>query len=559
MPEARDFFDIVFGEIDNASIYLFTFPDKRAFYYPATDDGFKAAEVTVDTIQSDKDVYVGVGLCDPANVGGKRPRSADIIAVPGLWADIDVVSEGKKGDGLPDSREVAVDLIVRSGIPAPSLLVNSGHGLQGWWLFKEPLWLPDEASRAKTERMVAGFQSVLRSVIGSLDSTHDLARILRVPGSTNHKNNEHCPVDQYSECDIRYSPDDFDAFLSDDGAITQPSVDTSGVKITFDPSIEFPARKISAMVANNDTFAATWGEKRDKAWTPSEYDQSIATYCAKAGFSDDEIVATIGYHRQMHGHDPKFREDYLKRTIAKGRKFAQKETATDFISDYDDTRSDDAEVAGPREDQRQEIIDSLKLTLGIPITGVVKYLSDPPSYKLETERGEVLIGEIANLISQNIMRGVIASVANRVIPGMKPREWSAVAQMLIDIRREEEIGEESTDHGRAWGWIKAFIYDRRLGRSRGEEGVLERRMPFIEDGLLYVFGGEVRLFLSRVRSERVSERDFGRLMRGIGFEPRQIRITSKRGRSNTVSIWVGDPTGQINIEPPESEDSDVVV
>src|SRR6185312_11252744 len=73
----------------------------------------------------------------------------------------------------------------------PTLLVHSGYGLQAWWLLEEPWMFPEHREQTQGKRVVAGFQGALRAAARrrgyGLDHTHDLSRVLRIPGTFNHK------------------------------------------------------------------------------------------------------------------------------------------------------------------------------------------------------------------------------------------------------------------------------------------------------------------------------------------------------------------------------------
>ena len=114
----------------------------------------------------------------------------EVVALPGLWADIDVKGPAHKEQSLPPTKREALKIL--RGIPlSPSLIVDSGHGLQVWWLFKE-LWAFDsEGEREKAQELSSRFQATLRTKAEAhgwrLDGTHDLARVLRIPGTYNRK------------------------------------------------------------------------------------------------------------------------------------------------------------------------------------------------------------------------------------------------------------------------------------------------------------------------------------------------------------------------------------
>jgi len=135
------------------------------------------------------DTYVSCGVPRFKPEGDRRARAAQVSDLPGFWLDIDFGTVGHKKNVYPPSIKHAYQLL---GVaPRPTLVVESGHGLQAWWLFDDPYRITDDVSR---ERFVTTFTELHDKVAlaaqsreWSLDSTHNLARVLRPAGTLNHK------------------------------------------------------------------------------------------------------------------------------------------------------------------------------------------------------------------------------------------------------------------------------------------------------------------------------------------------------------------------------------
>jgi hypothetical protein len=142
------------------------------------------------------DVYFGACLQDAAaERRGERGSAATVTVVPGTWADIDIAGPGKKKIHAPSVDQVVAHLASRIE-QRPSIALLTGGGLHLWWLFDEPMIISNEAERREAAELAQRWQARLRSVLAEkcweLDSTHDLARVLRLPGTHNHKD-EHRP------------------------------------------------------------------------------------------------------------------------------------------------------------------------------------------------------------------------------------------------------------------------------------------------------------------------------------------------------------------------------
>ena len=165
------------------------------------------------------DTYVGVAL-SPKDFGpGRRCPADQAIGIIGVWVDVDIAGDAHKKGNLPQTIEQAQELAGALGV-VPTFVVHSGHGLQYWWLFEKPWIFADADDRHRAQDLVRRFQAAIRANAEargwSLDSTHDLARVMRLPGTWNHKGD---PV-QVRILEInptaRYSPSDLAALVSEE-------------------------------------------------------------------------------------------------------------------------------------------------------------------------------------------------------------------------------------------------------------------------------------------------------------------------------------------------------
>jgi len=208
-----DFFEALYGLCERGWLTLWTNQDKKTCWFPITQ--FRQAATRAYALASTKDVYFGVGLRGRKVQG--RGSNNDVCTVPGLWIDIDVAGNNHKQKDLPPTIEDAVAFLKEFPL-LPTALVHSGHGLHGYWLFKEPWEFEDDAERQEAARLLRRFQKTLQSRAEEkgwkLDTTSDLARVLRVPKTLNHKNNPPAKV-MVLELDEsrRYNPSDFEPYL----------------------------------------------------------------------------------------------------------------------------------------------------------------------------------------------------------------------------------------------------------------------------------------------------------------------------------------------------------
>ncbi len=170
-------------------------------------------------------VYFGVALQDPEAALAGRPPSqlrmvrggeASAVVLTAIWVDLDVAGAGHKRGDLPPNRDAVLSLT--AAVPhRPSCIVRTGGGFHLYWFLREPWVLETDAERASAKALVRKLQWAFQreaAVHGwSVDGTSDLARVLRLPGTLNHKTVPPRPAEVellVPSPDRRYDPSDFD-------------------------------------------------------------------------------------------------------------------------------------------------------------------------------------------------------------------------------------------------------------------------------------------------------------------------------------------------------------
>jgi hypothetical protein len=154
-----------------------------------TDQTARAAR-SIEYAADRFDLYVSVAThVEPqAGTGKSRGNARTVQSIPGFWADLDIGTDGHKAASLPNPRDEAEALSILDGLPEPSAVVHSGGGLQAWWFFDEPWVFADPSEAAQASEAWQGLLVERAEARGlHVDSVGDLPRILRVPGTQNHK------------------------------------------------------------------------------------------------------------------------------------------------------------------------------------------------------------------------------------------------------------------------------------------------------------------------------------------------------------------------------------
>ena len=184
-----EFLNALYGQDPPGYRVIWTAPDKVSRWLDAreTPEAINVSQKLTNTFN----VYFGVGL-QGQKLGRKQRGGNDtVIAIPGLWLDLDCQGGVHAATNLPTFEE-ATKFLNEFPLP-PSIIVHSGGGLYPFWLFPE-LWVfKDKADHDRATNILNRFKNAFVALAASkgwkLDSTSDLARVLRLPGMLNRKYN----------------------------------------------------------------------------------------------------------------------------------------------------------------------------------------------------------------------------------------------------------------------------------------------------------------------------------------------------------------------------------
>src|SRR4051812_9983311 len=160
---AARFLRSVFRGQDAGFIALFCKPSKHSTFVPVTNqDSYAEAAKSAMLSRDRQNVYFAIGVQgQQPHIG--RGKQAGVIALPGLWADLDVLGPNHAATNLPPTIEDAWT-IVRQIPFKPTAVVYSGGGIQPHWLFREPMETSADKDRAAARRLSNGFQGILASI-----------------------------------------------------------------------------------------------------------------------------------------------------------------------------------------------------------------------------------------------------------------------------------------------------------------------------------------------------------------------------------------------------------
>lgn len=209
--------------------------------------GFKAAypfsyPESVDSLLSSAknhnrtdNVYMGVLLRRerwPANGRGTEAMALSCMVV---WAEFDFEGQGHKGKTIPeaDCRKILQEFPLK-----PSIIIRSGGGIQVYWILKE------HATGQDLWRLKA-INTAIAKHFGADGSSVDLARVLRIPWTTNFNYDPPRRVEiSWWHPEWNYILDDFDFLPIDEPPSAIPAVPLEALPAAA-PSNAAPKKAVS--------------------------------------------------------------------------------------------------------------------------------------------------------------------------------------------------------------------------------------------------------------------------------------------------------------------------
>ncbi len=572
------FFSEMFQENDDYKL-IWKLSDKKSHWFKKIDELLSFIELQKEN------VFFGIGTTSLTIPSYKRAEAKDIKSIRCLHMDIDILFEMvHKKKKLPATAEEAIE--IAKSILEPTYIVNSGHGLHGYWFFNEhqtisnaDFWtlLGQAWQKAHNDKFPQY----------NFDATHDLSRILRCPGSINTKdpNNpveckiiEHNKTAYYELSEIEDAID-FDYKKTIELAPisrTATPKNTDRVITATGPSRprKFVRRLSIAesrqfLLENNIPFNAELSISSDLQvalqnmepefhselcnqtgrGSASEYQLRIANIAVKNGLPDDAVIALLIQHRRYNKHSldmdrpDKYVNDLLK----------AKET-------YTIKRIDNTPTARVTNTDKEAIRSYLYSQLGVEILHLWRYNRSPNEY-FELELTElpgdpVFLGSMAEgIMNQNNFDSKISAKLLRAPKRLSNKNfYDRVVTNLLRIVEDGVSAETATFNGQVRVWVEEFLYDNTILDTIEEYiGEASPGNPFYHNNKIYFLFEKLSSWIKIHRNHVVDEFHFSIAMSRAGFKQKYISC----GEGKRVLLWATPQNylAAINVEPPQKENT----
>jgi hypothetical protein len=478
--------------------------------------------------------YVGVGLADPTQtrlIMTERAKANEISGIAGFGLDIDYQDgAAHKGKKLPPDEASAHQLL--DAMPLrPTLVVHSGHGLQAWWLLKEHLIFDGVADRMAAANVARDWNATLAAKAKQLgwevDSVHDLARVLRIPGTINTKGGVSVPARLLVSDGPRYA--DLDEFAA---VCVQAPADTgkAGPKFTDAPrSVDFWTGVLegSEEGGRNNAMAALAGLMFNGMKDVADEKQrrlmlkffQLVNERNSPPLEDRELNATFF--------------SILKKEIGKR---AAEEACIEL------EQSEMYAEEGPSE-ERLRILSGMLSEDKLELAKITKKGREGAEYAITLKNGEtVTLGAIVNQdqVRKAILDHTAGTPSPVVIRLFKKPEWLAVCRRMAAAAEEIDMPEYSRAYT-AGSSIGSYLETRQgaVGLPTFDDmipGALQSGAPFVEGGMVHVTIQDLVKTL-RATGDKWNERDWVNGLHDLGFERFTVSRTFGEGQRKQKKYW----------------------
>jgi hypothetical protein len=565
-------------------VLLWTLPDKRSHWFR---DIAAAAEFVLKS--RGMDVYVGVGLSRADHGPALRCGSEETAGICGCWADFDLRSDAHDKKALPTSIPDALSIIPE--LMQPTIVIATGNGAHGWWLFKEPYIFDGDDDRQTIANQSTRWQTLLSLIASSrgwaFDRLPDLARVMRIPGTQNLKDPANPKdVTVHSFTDRRYNISDFTQYL-DGAAIPDPQAQEKAARewaecltdtpLVINTDARITQEMLDGWMAADMRFRNTWLHQRNdlKDQTQSGYDLALADFGVFAGLNEQRIVDLICHNRALHSQKPRTRLDYYQRTIAKAARLTSDPiailttpstsvpsvcatpprngngtgqgapVAPGEVGSTDGATPDPATAKALMCQRISEI-------LGVRICRIVKFTGKEPTFHMELEEGKIEFASVGKLISQECIRQAIAGQVGKLIRRFKSAAWERLAQAMLDACISESGGEETELEGLAQMNVAQYLSETGFIDTLEGQPVHSQRKPIVLDGKVGICASDLQIYLNKITGQYLSIKAVVSMLGALGGKSIRVRGAKFREQSRwMMPVDRVDPTEYL----PSAEDT----
>ena len=243
-----NFFNQLYGKIPAPNFaYLWT-KHRGIFPFAIANETQRIAmaKKAIELSDCGVDVWHSVNTVSIEPTNGKRGDETVVSYQTAIVTDIDIAGAAHKSNNLAVNFDEA-----KSFLPfTPSLILNSGHGGQAYYIFDHPILISDQNREEIKYRNNLMLNVIRNNASGkTIDGVGDLPRVMRTPGTFNYKlGKDNAPICHIVEdSGLRFSPADLDERLN-----ALIPIQTPEPQATTTSSTNFVPKSNENFIANSD-------------------------------------------------------------------------------------------------------------------------------------------------------------------------------------------------------------------------------------------------------------------------------------------------------------------
>ncbi len=288
-------------------------------------------------------------------------------------------------------------------------------------------------------------------------------------------------------------------------------------------------------LSDDREFKKTWAHKRTDLPDQSTdtYDRAVAGFAIRAGWTDQQVVDLVVYHRTQHVEPLKFGGSYY----------------TDLLAQAKAASTPKAEAPAV-DSEGHELLEVLNRALKIEIRKIVKYGGNGGTFELQLADGhKVDIGDAATVLSQRHVRAAIADATTDVVPALKANQWDRIAAAIFKCAGPAPIEEAPETVETRWlvrarlRTVAVIDIDERdragLAKVIREDAQGSGQWAFRnQEGQVMVQLGGLLAAIRLNHGILLSFKEGGKRLRKLGWKPKDLDGLDANGRRACINVWV---------------------
>ena len=300
--------------------------------------------------------------------------------------------------------------------------------------------------------------------------------------------------------------------------------------LVIKPDADVQASVLEQLEKSNTNFKATdKRQRRAKDNSASTCEAIIADIAVSIGLDVQTICNLIIRHKRRNSDDFVSDPTYYERTIAAARARA---AVAQKLQSYD---------AG-KEHSREEALADLSTVLGVSVSSIQRFATDPPAYVMRLANGKyVEFKDSDQLFGQSTLRKALRDYARTNLPPFKNDEWHNVENCILKCIEDVESASESTHLGATVGWLRAYLR-KHLRPDMPRDGQINAAIegkPAVMDGHVWFSMDGLRRSIMLESSEQPPSKEILAVrLRQIGctYQP-QVSLRPSGSPNTSRSLW----------------------